>query len=147
MKTLLLFLKIFNRIRPLLRDVIIPAIQAINIIKQACRQNMTGEEITWRIEQFFEHRREATVAITAMWNVIRNIAPDSSCLKQATPADAIACFLREIQDRPKHQQRMVWREFARALIKYRAPERLWDDAELDTALQMGYSMSKMKNDE
>ena len=146
MKTFAFILKLVAILRPVLKEIV-KAIKAVNILKRAMKQEWDANRLQTELNKFFSYNEHTVeVAIAAILVTIHSVAPEFYDKERGNSAiTTIINFLKLVAQMPKHERRATLRELARDIIIKRNPERIFDDAELDTLLQLGYS--KVKGEE
>ena len=141
MKNFIFFLQLFTTLRPLMQEAII-AVKAVNIMKRVTKRQSPAVQLEMSLVRYFEDNATAHKAIAAIYEYLRLVAGDHECMKKEKPIEVITCYLHGAMFMSKREQRMLWRELARVILRYRNPDSQWDDVLMDTALQVGYSMQK-----
>jgi len=85
---------------------------------------------------------EASEALKAFVLVIKNARPELFVKYEGNNLNMVVAFLRSMKEMPKHERRALLRELARTLIISRNRGQSFDDADLDTAMQIAYSKVK-----
>jgi len=139
MKAIPFIIKLFTILRPLLREAII-AIKAVQILKR--QMNDGGGNVSrlnFDLNNFFSSGQQAQDAINAFVMVIKKVRPELG-MQYSDKGNALmlVAFLQYMKDLPKHERRSLLRELARMLIISRNRGKVFDDAQLDTAMQIAY---------
>jgi len=142
MKYLPFFIKLFTTLRPLIKEAI-QAVKAIQILKRQMQGDGNSTRLDFDLQKFFGSAMKAQEAILAFAFTVKKVAPAIYADYQDAPATALViAFLRSMKDMPKHERRALLRELARTLIISRNRGQSFNDADLDTALQIAYSKVK-----
>lgn len=140
MKYLPFFFKLFTTLRPLIKEAI-QAVKAIQILKRQMNGDGNPNRLEFDLSKFMGVI-EANEAIKAFVLVVKSARPELFEKYQGNPLNMVVAFLRAMKEMPKHERRSLLRELARTLIISRNRGQSFDDAELDTALQIAYSKVK-----
>lgn len=140
MKYLPFFFKLFTTLRPLIKEAI-TAVRAIQILKRQMKGDGNPSRLDFDLSKFLG-AMEASEAIKAFVLVVKGARPELYEKYRDAPLNMVVAFLRLMKEMPKHERRALLRELARVLLISRNRGQSFDDAELDTALQIAYSKVK-----
>jgi hypothetical protein len=132
----------FNGIRPFINDYVIPAIKMVNAVKMALKNDGTDEQIRQWLHNIFKDDNAVDKSLDIIREAIVKIDYSTKCIGKETPAEVIKCLIDEIKKKDKREQRWVWRELSKAIIKANAGSKDIPESELDLAVQFGYSLVK-----
>lgn len=136
---------IWGDIIPIINNYIIPAIRMVNAIKQAMKENGSDEKLRQLLKKIFKDDNAVDAAIDTIAKAIKVLNLSAECLEKKTPQEVLACFITQVKDLPKFQQRAIWRELSKniAIINNGDIAKTESD-KLDFAIQLAYSLDKNK---
>lgn len=142
MKYLPFLIKLFTTLRPLIREAV-KAVKAVQILKRQMKGDGNTARLDFDLQKFFGTAQQGKEALEAFAQTIKKVRPDFYIEYEKYPLNVMLVdFLRLMKDMPKHNRRALLRELARTLLLSLNKGQSFDDAELDTALQIAYAQIK-----
>jgi hypothetical protein len=136
---------IWKDIQPIITLYILPAIQIVNALKKALKEQGNEEAVILWLQQIFKDERKVIKALQVLHQALNTLNLLLDCGQEQTPAAAIRCFIQKAKTLPAYQQRALWRELAKqiALMQHQELQQHTPD-QLDFAVQLAYSLHKNK---
>ncbi len=134
---------IWKDLQPIITLYILPAIQIVNALKKALKEQGNEEVVILWLNKIFKDEKKVIKALQVLHQALNTLNFLETCGQEPTPADAVRCFIQKAQTLPPYQQRALWRELAKkiALLQHQELQQHTPD-QLDFAVQLAYSLHK-----
>lgn len=134
---------IWGDILPIINNYIIPAIQMVNAIKKAMKENGSDKKVKELLKKIFKDDNAVDAALAIIAKGISGLELSEECLKKTTPEETLLCFMDVVKRLPRMQQRAIWRELAKSIaIESNKDIAATSSDKVDFAVQLAYSLNK-----